>query len=139
MTRKTENFSRTARHPLRKTRQSPIDAPPKAGKKAAVARPQTLEDARSYPLPVLNGMERTRLRGEAHHLKPVVIVGENGITEGVIQAIHEALCQHELIKVRIHDPEDKHAAADQLAAESHAVLLGLRGHTVILYRPLLKK
>ncbi len=137
MTRKTENFSRTARHPLRKTRQSPIDAPPKARKKVAAPR-LTLEEARSFPLPVLNGMERTRLRGEAHHLKPVVIVGENGITEALILAVHEALCQHELIKVRMHDPEDKHAAADLLAAEAHAVLLGLRGHTMILYRPHLK-
>ncbi|MBU1242212.1 YhbY family RNA-binding protein [Myxococcota bacterium] len=87
---------------------------------------------------MLNGMERTRLRGEAHHLKPIVIVGENGISEGLILAVHEALCQHELIKVRMHDPEDKHAAAEQMAAEAHAVLLGLRGHTVILYRPFLK-
>jgi len=137
MTRKTPNFSRTPRHPLRKTRQSPIDVPEKTRKKAAPKK-LTLEEARAFPLPVLNGMERTRLRGEAHHLKPIVIVGENGISEGLILAIHEALCQHELIKVRMHDPEDKHAAAEQMAAEAHAVLLGLRGHTVILYRPFLK-
>lgn len=137
MTRKTENFSRPTRHPLRKTRQSPIDVPPKP-RRPAKPKPVTLEEARAWPLPVLNGTERTRLRGEAHALKPVVIVGENGVSEGVIQAVHEALCQHELIKVRMHDPEDKQAAAEYLASEAHAVLLGLRGHTVILYRPRLK-
>ena len=137
MTRKTENFSRESRHPLRKTRQSPIDAPQKTRRRAA-PKPPTLEEARKTPLPVLNGAERTRLRGEAHSLKPVVLIGENGVSEGVIQAVHEALCQHELIKVRMHDPENKQAAAELLAAEAHAVLLGLRGHTVILYRPFLK-
>ena len=131
--RKTPDFKRTARHPLRKTRPSPVDTESRTRKKA---RPRpTLEEARKIPLPVLNGAGRTRLRAEAHTLKPVVIVGENGITEGIILAVHEALCQHELIKVRMHDPEDKKAAAAQLATEAHAVLLGLRGHTVILYRP----
>ncbi len=126
---------RPRRHPLRQTRPSPlIEARRREERRKKNACP-TLEEVRAIPLPALTGAERTRLRGEAHHLEPLVIVGVNGVTDGVIEAIHEALCRHGLIKVRMHEPEDKHALAEEIARRAHAVLLGLRGHTLILYRP----
>jgi RNA-binding protein len=79
--------------------------------------------------------QRQWLRGRAHALRPVVLVGQAGLTDAVVHAVDAALTARELIKVRLHEPEDKHAAAEALAARTGAALCGLVGHTVILYRP----
>lgn len=83
----------------------------------------------------LSGHQRKFLRGLAHPLRPVVQVGHDGITDGVVQAVEQALLDHELIKVRMHEPADKKAMATELARRSGAALCGLIGHTAILYRP----
>ena len=49
----------------------------------------------------LTGKQKHYLRGLAHHRKPVVMVGEAGLTENVIAEIDQALAHHELIKVKI--------------------------------------
>lgn len=85
--------------------------------------------------PQLNGRQRKALRALAHNLEPIVQVGQGGISEGVVRAIDAALLSHELIKVRLHQPADKKAAAQELADAGDAALCGLVGHTVILYRP----
>jgi RNA-binding protein len=87
------------------------------------------------PAPELNGRQRQALRALAHKLQPVVHVGQSGTTPNVLRAVDEALTAHELIKVRLLEPEDKKAAAKAIAAASGAALCGLVGHTVILYRP----
>jgi RNA-binding protein len=85
--------------------------------------------------PVLTGRQRKFLRGRAHTLDAVVLVGHGGVSEGVLRAVDEALTTHELIKVRLREPEDKHGDALRLAEGTKAVLCGLVGHTVVLYRP----
>lgn len=85
--------------------------------------------------PQLSGAARRHLRSLAHPLKPVVFVGEGGLSDAVVRAVDAALATHELIKVRLRSPQDKHTAAEQLAEGSHAALCGVVGHTVILYRP----
>jgi RNA-binding protein len=87
------------------------------------------------PAPTLDGAQRRYLRSLAHPLKPVVFVGEGGVSPAVEKAVAAALESHELIKVRLRQPADKQAAAKQLAAASHAALCGVVGHTVVLYRP----
>jgi RNA-binding protein len=87
------------------------------------------------PAPVLTGRQRKALRGLAHRLEPVVLVGREGVTDAVVRAVGEALTAHELVKVRLHEPEDKRADAQALADGAGAALCGLVGHTVILYRP----
>lgn len=84
--------------------------------------------------PTLAGYQRKHLRGLAHPLKPLVQVGEAGISDAVIAAIDQALADHELLKVRLHQPENKQETARELAERSHSQLCGLVGHTVILYR-----
>jgi RNA-binding protein len=86
-------------------------------------------------VPELKGRQRKYLRGLAHPLKPLVHVGEGGISAGVVEAVDGALRDHELVKVRLHEPEDKKAAARALAEASGSALCGVVGHTVILYRP----
>lgn len=92
-------------------------------------------DAPRSPAPVLTGRQRKYLRGRAHPLEPVVQVGYAGVNEGVLRAVDDALATHELVKVRLRGPEDKHGDAEVLADGTGAALCGIVGHTVILYRP----
>ena len=45
-----------------------------------------------------------------------------------------ALADHELIKVKMEEPEDKKAMANQLAENTQSALCGLIGHVAILYK-----
>ena len=85
--------------------------------------------------PDLDSTQRRHLRSLAHSLKPIVFVGEAGISAAVAKALDEALVAHELVKVRLRSPEDKKAAARELAEVSSSALCGVVGHTVVLYRP----
>jgi len=87
------------------------------------------------PAPELAGYQRKALRGLANPLRPIVHVGEAGISEAVLRALDEALLAHELVKVRLFAPDDKKETARVIADKSGAALCGLAGHTVILYRP----
>ena len=91
-------------------------------------------DPRAPAAPTLSGRQRRHLRALAHPLRPLVHVGEDGISEGVMDALGRALLDHELVKVRLHEPESKRSMARALAESSGAALCGLVGHTVILYR-----
>jgi RNA-binding protein len=84
---------------------------------------------------VLSSARLKKLRGLAHDLAPTVQVGNDGVSDGVIQAVDRALLDHELIKVRMREPEDKKVMANDLASRTGSALCGLIGHTVILYRP----
>jgi RNA-binding protein len=86
-------------------------------------------------IPTLTGKQRKFLRGRAHALRPIVLVGQAGITDSVVRSVDDALAAHELVKVRLHEPDDKRGDAETLAARTGAALCGLVGHTVILYRP----
>ena len=83
----------------------------------------------------LTGRQRTHLRGLAHALSPAVPTWTDGVTDAVIAEVDAALEARELVKVRLHDPEDKRQAARELAARTDSETCGLVGHTVILYRP----
>ena len=83
----------------------------------------------------LKASQRKYLKGLAHRLKPVVQVGQDGVTEGVLGAVDAALLTHELIKVRLEEPEDKKGDAQALAQGTQSFFCSLVGHTVTLYRP----
>lgn len=85
--------------------------------------------------PALTKRRMQDLRAEAHHLQPVVQIGHAGLHDAAFAAVAGALRDHELIKVRLHEPEDKRAMAQTLADAAGAALCGLVGHTVILYKP----
>lgn len=83
----------------------------------------------------LTGKQRRTLRAMGHHLQPVVIVGQAGVTEGVIAAIEQALHDHELIKVKIAEgPEDRHEAAERIAQATGAELAQLLGRTALFFK-----
>jgi RNA-binding protein len=71
----------------------------------------------------------------AHKIRPVVFVGEGGISDSVAGALDDALTAHELVKVRLRQPDDKKAAAQSLADATGSALCAVVGHTVVLFRP----
>ena len=83
---------------------------------------------------LLRGFQRKYLRKLAHPLRPVVYVGAAGAAEPVLAALEHTLRDHELVKIRLQEPEDKNAMARELAEKSGSELCGLVGHTVIPYR-----
>ncbi|MCB1919684.1 MAG: ribosome assembly RNA-binding protein YhbY [Candidatus Competibacteraceae bacterium] len=80
--------------------------------------------------------QKRHLKALAHHRKPVVIVGNNGVTPGVSQEIDQALSHHELIKVRVNaeDRDARERMIEALCAESDATLVQRIGHVAILFR-----
>lgn len=83
----------------------------------------------------LKGWQKQYLRSEAHHLKPLVYIGKQGITPGLITAINTALDDHELIKVKFVDLKDeKKELTTQILEEINCIMPGNIGNTLILYR-----
>jgi RNA-binding protein len=79
--------------------------------------------------------QRNYLRKLAHHLKPVVQVGRQGLSDLVIAKVNQELAAHELIKVKFIDFQDqKHELTDELVAQSDSTLVRLIGNVAILYR-----
>lgn len=81
------------------------------------------------------------LKGEAHSLKPVVQLGANGFTEGVLAEIESALEIHELIKVKIpaEDREELTLYVEAIVRETKAEKVQLIGKTLVLYKQSDKK
>jgi RNA-binding protein len=86
----------------------------------------------------LTPAERKEKRGEAHHLDPVVVIGTEGLTPGVLKEADAALKAHGLIKVRVFSDsrEDREAALVQLADQLGAAPVQHIGKLLVLWRPL---
>jgi RNA-binding protein len=84
----------------------------------------------------LTERQRRHLKGLAHHLEPVVRIGNAGVTASVIAETRRALSDHELIKVRVAgaDREQRDASMASLAKDCDSALVGRVGHVAILYR-----
>ena len=84
----------------------------------------------------LTSKQKRYLRGLAHSLKPVVMIGGSGITEGVVSELNITLTHHELIKVRISgvDREDRLKTAEELCQKSSSELVTTIGHIAVLYK-----
>ena len=85
---------------------------------------------------MLTAGERRALRQRAHHLKPVVQIGQRGVTPGVLDEIDRALFDHELIKIRFRGmPRDARSGAiDGIASGTAADVVHVIGGTAVLYR-----
>ena len=79
----------------------------------------------------LSTKQKQFLKGLAHHLN------NNGLTEGVLAEIDNALAYHELIKVKIAgaDRETKRLIIDAILRETKACEVQIIGHILVLYRP----
>jgi RNA-binding protein YhbY len=79
---------------------------------AAPAHPMLPKVPSTKPL---SGRQKRHLRSLAQRLEAVAWVGGEGLAPGIVRAIDEALGTHELVKVRMRDPQDKHGLAQALA------------------------
>ena len=83
----------------------------------------------------LTSKQRKVLEKAAHSLEPVVIVGQNGVTESLVDMTKEQLKQHELIKVKFNEFKDeKQSLSLQLAQDCDATLVRIIGNIAIMYR-----
>lgn len=84
----------------------------------------------------LSNKQKQHLKGLAHAIKPVVQLGNNGLTEGVLAEIEGAIKHHELIKVKIptDDKEEKALIVDAIVRETGAFKLQTIGHVLVLFK-----
>lgn len=85
--------------------------------------------------------QKKSLRGMGHRLKPVVIVGNAGVTDTLLAELSRSLEHHELLKVRINagDREAREALLERLCRESGALVIQRVGHVALLLRLRKKK
>jgi RNA-binding protein len=84
----------------------------------------------------LTNKQKQFLKAKAHELKPVILLGNNGLTEGVVAEIEVALNFHELIKVKVptEDREQKVLIMDAIIRETKAEKVQVIGKTLVLFR-----
>ena len=82
----------------------------------------------------LSTKQKQFLKGLAHHLNPVVMLGNNGLTEGVLAEIDNALDYHELIKIKIAgaERETKQLIINAIVRETKASKVQTIGHILVL-------
>jgi len=76
------------------------------------------------------------LRSLAHALKPVVRIGQRGVTAGVTEELEQALQAHELVKIKIEagDRATRKTLIAQLCEMSGAHLVQSIGNVAVMYR-----
>jgi len=85
----------------------------------------------------LTGSQRKYLRGLAHSRKPIVLIGQHGLTDTVLRFINDALDRHELIKIKFNEHKEKNqkkAICAGIAEGTAGEMVGLVGHTAIFFR-----
>lgn len=85
----------------------------------------------------LTPAQRKFLKSLAHGLKPVVMIGNAGLSEGVLAEADRALTAHELIKVRVlnDDRAERQTHLQALCAHLNAAPVQHIGKLLLLYRP----
>jgi RNA-binding protein len=84
----------------------------------------------------LSEKQKKHLRRLAHPLHPLVMLGNAGLTDGVVNELDRALSDHELVKVsaRVGERAARDAALDELARRTSAVVVQRIGHVGVFYR-----
>lgn len=81
--------------------------------------------------------QRRTLKAKAHHLEPVVIIGDAGLTPAVLTEIDTHLKSHELIKIRVHgdDRDARLAMIGEISGTLGADAIQHIGKTLVMFRP----
>jgi len=89
----------------------------------------------------LSSQERSALRAAAHALRPIVWIGDKGLTDAVLKEIDSMLHAHGLIKVRVagHEREAREAMLAAICAQLACAAVHHLGKTLILHRPIANK
>jgi RNA-binding protein len=86
---------------------------------------------------MLTSKEKRRLRQVAHHLHPVVMIAERGVTDGLLEETRRALNDHEIIKAKVNvaDRTLRREIGEALCAQSGSEIVQVIGKVWVLYRP----
>jgi RNA-binding protein len=81
--------------------------------------------------------QKKYLQSLAHSFKPVVTIGNSGLTDAVINETNSVLETHELIKAKVNadTKDDRKKIAEKMAKQTESTVVQIIGHIVILYRP----
>ncbi|MEZ5552223.1 MAG: ribosome assembly RNA-binding protein YhbY [Pseudomonadales bacterium] len=84
----------------------------------------------------MDNQTRRQLKQIAHHLHPIVTVGDAGVSAAVIAEADRTLKDHELIKVKIHgeDRDERELMGETLAAACTAAIVQKIGKVIVLFR-----
>ncbi|WP_027817268.1 ribosome assembly RNA-binding protein YhbY [Paraburkholderia bannensis] len=85
----------------------------------------------------LTAEQRSELRSQAHALKPVVLIGAEGLTDAVIKEIQVHLGAHQLIKVRVFgdEREERIAIYEEICDRLNAAPVQHIGKLLVIYKP----
>jgi len=95
-----------------------------------------MSDKKALPVPALTTRQKQFLKGLAHPLNPLVQIGKEELSPGVLEMIRKELINHELIKVKIGSNcgLEKNSSAKTIAEETASALVQVIGKTIILYK-----
>lgn len=84
----------------------------------------------------LTTKHKQQLKAQAHKLKPVVLLGNQGLTPAVEAEIDRALNDHELIKIRVanEDNSERQQIIEKICQATAAESIQIIGKIGILYR-----
>jgi RNA-binding protein len=110
---------------------------PAKPRKKRVPNQEAAADTPAPVAPDLSERQRRHLRGLAHELKPIIRMGNAGLTDAVAAETARALHDHELIKVKAPggDREAREALFIELAQRTASALVHRIGNIAVLYRP----
>ena len=80
----------------------------------------------------LNSKQRQFLKAQAHTLKPVVMLGSEGLTEAVLKELDSSIEYHELVKVKLNSGDDRKEQACAQAVKAEVV--SVVGRVAVLFR-----
>lgn len=84
----------------------------------------------------LSSSQKRYLRGLAHDLSPVILLGAKGATEAVVKELNVALGRHELVKIKLSggDKDERQTQIDVLCDGTEAEEVHQIGHVVVVFR-----
>jgi len=85
----------------------------------------------------LTNNQKKFLRSMGHTLKPIVMVGQHGLSESVLAELESTMTKHELLKIKIRAEgrDEKQQMISQIVEASHAHLVQVIGNVMVIYRP----
>tara|TARA_X000000368_G_C22875796_1_gene642984 strand:+ start:409 stop:717 length:309 start_codon:yes stop_codon:yes gene_type:complete len=85
----------------------------------------------------INSERKKYLRQIGHHLKPIVTISSNGLSESVIKEIDRALNDHELIKIKLN-VENKKEITKKICEKNNAFIVQGIGNVILIIRESIK-
>ena len=83
----------------------------------------------------MNAADKKKFRAQAHGLKPVIMIGQAGLTSAVLSEIELALDTHELIKIKIRaEREERKQISEKICSDTGATLIQTIGQIAVIYR-----